>query len=161
MSTLSATHFEQIKRHSEAVAESVQANARRAEKVRTLAAFIALLPTLPTLYLLDRALGKSTRYFALEFNAESKEELKTCAHELRSVHLRLAKVLAQIERLGIKNYFPYRRALATIEEQNEYLHSIVEGMYMSLNDGFGPVIADSIDQLKAAIAESAACQNAK
>lgn len=130
-------------------------SARRAQ-VLACYAVVRLLPTVPDMcrvvYYLDKSIACLN---SPAIDQYSDLEAKRLIHELDQLGKRLAKMLRLCSDVGIDKELPYRALLKRIEEKNEHLGSITEGLRMSLEPSFEDCIAECEKEVRSAIESSA------
>lgn len=109
---------------------------------------VCYLPTLGLLHGLCGSLAKVVKGLTSGvLDSASADDLRRAAHDLSQIHGRINRLLGIYSKVGIRQAWPYGSLLGEIEQQNDHLASIAEGIYMALDPEFQDLMADALGEL--------------
>ena len=139
-----------LKARATRVVEQASKTARLVDASRGRVMAIALLPTAPALFMIGRRLDAVIDTLnSPALDRIENSEVKPLAHELSQLSGKLRKMVSQYDQAGVREYGLYRSLLERIESGNSHLLSIVEGLYLSMTEGFGEMMTEAANELRA------------
>jgi len=122
--------------------------AHRTRRPRLVNNLVALLLA-PGLYRIARDLGQIIVILKSgETERMPRQDLRELAAKTLRIYERVSKLLSVCEEAHLAERAMCGRILEGIGEKNEYLDSILEGMYLSLNQDFRDLVSDAIQELR-------------
>lgn len=156
-----------IENHTTRAIESFERKKRRAAVFQERIAWVLCLSTVYDLFWLSRELPKLiVSLNSPDLDSATQDDLKKIAHVCTTLHQRVAKAVRNYDDFfGVARKFPYSQLLGSISETNCHLNSVVEGLRLSITDGFTDMmesIAQDVSDNRTRPERSAShCHNAK
>jgi hypothetical protein len=146
--------FTGIQSNADRTIRSAERRIRQADRAKSWFAAVLLSGTLPALLFIGRDLGSLIDLLnSPEADNCTEADLRRLTHDLSQMNGRLNKILKTYSAVGVSGKPIYRTLLDRIANRNNHLASIVEGLYMSTQPGFGEIMNHSARDLEDALRE--------
>ena len=143
MSSIALNDFDLFQRRVSRVTESVHF-AKKVSRYLSWFAFLHLIPNLCSLISIQRKVNAA---LAFGPSAGSPAELKTTAERL---HGKVAELHEDLAETGMPSMRPYSRLLESIDDENAYLKSIIDGYRLALSSDFRNIVRSTVEGLRGA-----------
>jgi hypothetical protein len=123
----------------------------RSEKSKLISVWLLGVPLIPDLLSLQKLAGNGIELLnSPECDGLSAKDMLALAHTLNQILGKLRSLLRMYEQLQLRHAFLYSRVLNRLEDQVQHLSTIVEGLYLSLNETFCEAMESVSEDLKTA-----------